>query len=63
MTLNLGQLPNGPNDGGLMVMRGTANLFGQYFEEHKHLEVGWADTPHTQKSKYPNTVNTRYHIT
>ncbi|GFZ51910.1 hypothetical protein JCM24511_09680 [Saitozyma sp. JCM 24511] len=36
--LNL--LPNGPNDGGLMVMRGTANLFGQYFEEHKHLE-GW----------------------
>jgi hypothetical protein len=39
--LNL--LPNGPNDGGLMVMRGTANLFGQYFEEHKHLEPpeGW----------------------
>lgn len=26
-----------------MVMRGTANLFGQYFEEHKHLEVSRAD--------------------
>jgi len=31
--LNL--LPNGPDDGGLMVMRGSANLFAQYFEEHK----------------------------
>lgn len=39
--LNL--LPNGPDDGGLMVMRGTADLFKQYFEEHKHLEPpqGW----------------------
>jgi hypothetical protein len=33
------QLPNGPNDGGLMVMRGTANLFAQYFKEHMHEEV------------------------
>jgi len=23
-----------------MVMRGSANLFGQYIQEHKHLEVG-----------------------
>jgi len=39
--LNL--LPNGPRDGGLMVMRGTANLFDQYFKENKHLEPpeGW----------------------
>jgi len=31
-------LPNGPEDGGLMVLRGSANLFEQYFKEHKHLE-------------------------
>jgi len=31
-------LPNGPEDGGLMVLRGSANLFSQYFAEHKHLE-------------------------
>ncbi|CAD6569285.1 MAG: hypothetical protein TREMPRED_005173 [Tremellales sp. Tagirdzhanova-0007] len=39
--LNL--LPNGPNDGGLMVMRGSASLFPQYIAEHKHLEPpqGW----------------------
>jgi hypothetical protein len=28
------QLPNGPQDGGLAMMTGTASLFGQYFNEH-----------------------------
>jgi len=37
--LNL--LPNGPEDGGLMVMRGTANLFGQYFKEHQEPPEGY----------------------
>ncbi|ORY34554.1 hypothetical protein BCR39DRAFT_556072 [Naematelia encephala] len=39
--LNL--LPIGREDGGLVVMKGTAQLFGKYFEEHKHLEPaeGW----------------------
>jgi len=31
-------LPNGPEDGGLTVLKGSANLFSQYFQEHKHLE-------------------------
>jgi hypothetical protein len=35
-----------------MVMRGTANLFGQYFEEHKHLEVGRANT-HIARGRIP----------
>lgn len=37
--LNL--LPNGPDDGGLMVMTGTSALFEQYFKEHKEPEGGW----------------------
>ncbi|KZO90876.1 hypothetical protein CALVIDRAFT_489806, partial [Calocera viscosa TUFC12733] len=39
--LNL--LPNGPDDGGLMVIKGSSNLFKQYFEEHKKEEPagGW----------------------
>lgn len=37
--LNL--LPNGPNDGGLAVMDGTAPLFEQYFSEHAAPEGGW----------------------
>ncbi|KAH7160659.1 hypothetical protein EDB81DRAFT_879008 [Dactylonectria macrodidyma] len=37
--LNL--LPNGPNDGGLAVMTGTAPLFEQYFKEHTAPEGGW----------------------
>ncbi|EJU04012.1 hypothetical protein DACRYDRAFT_105083 [Dacryopinax primogenitus] len=31
-------LPNGPEDGGLMVLKGSALLFERYFQEHKHLE-------------------------
>ncbi|KAK2589642.1 hypothetical protein QQS21_012682 [Conoideocrella luteorostrata] len=37
--LNL--LPNGPEDGGLTVMTGTARLFEQYFKEHQPPEGGW----------------------
>jgi len=37
--LNL--LPNGPEDGGLMVIKGSALLFGQFFEEHKDQEHRW----------------------
>ncbi|KAJ0121515.1 uncharacterized protein J7T55_008679 [Diaporthe amygdali] len=37
--LNL--LPNGPEDGGLAVMTGTAPLFEQYFKEHEPPEGGW----------------------
>jgi len=41
--LNL--LPNGPDDGGLMVMKGSARLFKEYFEElkaaGKEPEQGW----------------------
>lgn len=37
--LNL--LPNGPEDGGLMVMRGSANLFEQYAKEHTPPPEGW----------------------
>jgi len=37
--LNL--LPNGPDDGGLAVMSGTAPLFGKYFEEHQAPEGGY----------------------
>ncbi|KAL3440168.1 hypothetical protein BJX65DRAFT_315049 [Aspergillus insuetus] len=37
--LNL--LPNGPDDGGLAVMNGTAPLFKQYFREHEPPEGGW----------------------
>ncbi|KAJ2980963.1 hypothetical protein NQ176_g2319 [Zarea fungicola] len=37
--LNL--LPNGPEDGGLTVMTGTAALFEQYFKEHEPPEGGW----------------------
>ena len=29
------QLPNGPEDGGLAVMTGTAALFEKYFKEHQ----------------------------
>lgn len=29
------QLPNGPEDGGLAVMNGTAPLFKQYFRENE----------------------------
>jgi len=36
--LNL--LPNGPEDGGLMVMKGSANLFKQYFEERAKTHPG-----------------------
>lgn len=36
--------PNGPDDGGLMVLEGSTQLFAQYFEEHPHLkpEGGWS---------------------
>lgn len=37
--LNL--LPNGPEDGGLAVMTGTASLFEQYFREHTAPPEGW----------------------
>lgn len=35
LTWNVYQLPNGPEDGGLAVMTGTAPLFEQYFKEHQ----------------------------
>ncbi|KAI8312068.1 hypothetical protein K4K59_006424 [Colletotrichum sp. SAR11_240] len=34
-------LPNGPEDGGLAVMDGSAPLFEQYFKEHTPPEGGW----------------------
>ncbi|WVW84368.1 hypothetical protein I302_106402 [Kwoniella bestiolae CBS 10118] len=37
--LNL--LPNGPRDGGLAVLSGSAPLFAQYFKEHSPPEGGW----------------------
>ncbi|WRT66716.1 uncharacterized protein IL334_003679 [Kwoniella shivajii] len=35
--------PNGPNDGGLMVLDGSFPLYNQYFDEHEHLKPsdGW----------------------
>lgn len=35
--------PNGPLDGGLMVLEGSMPLFAEYFETHEHLmpEGGW----------------------
>lgn len=33
------QLPNGPSDGGLTVMTGTAPLFEQYFKEHQPVSL------------------------
>lgn len=35
-----------------MVMRGTSNLFGQYFEENKHLEVGPTTAYHPSARSY-----------
>jgi hypothetical protein len=32
-------LPNGPNDGGLMVLEGSFPLYKQFFEEHEHERV------------------------
>ncbi|KAL3965648.1 phytanoyl- dioxygenase protein [Purpureocillium lilacinum] len=37
--LNL--LPNGPDDGGLAVLNGSAPLFEQYFKEHTQPDGGW----------------------
>ncbi|OCF75502.1 hypothetical protein I204_04358 [Kwoniella mangroviensis CBS 8886] len=35
--------PNGPKDGGLMILDGSFPLYNQYFEEHQHLKPsdGW----------------------
>ena len=33
------KLPNGPDDGGLTVMTGTAPLFEQYFKEHQPVSL------------------------
>lgn len=49
------QLPNGPDDGGLKVMNGTAPLFEQYFKEHSPVSPRYASV----LVKNPNTVSLR----
>jgi ectoine hydroxylase-related dioxygenase (phytanoyl-CoA dioxygenase family) len=40
----LNYAPNGPNDGGLMLMKGSSNLFNEFFE-HKRDSADHEDAP------------------
>lgn len=42
MLKQLCQAPNGPEDGGLMVLQGSTALYNEFFDAHEHDKVRFA---------------------